>query len=193
MNTTKPKARALQCPSCGAKKIIPASASTDEYCAAAYRFWNEHQECKKEMSRQVWRLELEDGNGPYYPFAASSDRNLHELIGLPWVWERHPAPEDDLPFFEHWAYSLKRDARFGFASLEQYQQWFFTAAARVNLARMGAQLVCYSVGTADILSGGKQVIFDRKNARKIEYRSPSRYHCFVGRQLEFWNEGAESP
>lgn len=143
--------------------------------------------------KRIWRLELEDGNGPYFPFAEGGE-DLHAFIGLPLLPERHPEPGADfanyfllrLWFLAGGCIVAPRDARFGFASLKQYRQWFFTDAARRNLSRMGAQLICYAVEEGAVLQGCRQVAFDRYRARRIECRNPAQFHRFVGRQLELF-------
>lgn len=141
----------------------------------------------------VWRLETENGNGPYCLFQGG-ECDLHEFIGLPFSPQRCPEPKADFACYQllrRWilfgdCMISPRDVRFGFSSLRQYLAWFFTQPARRNLSRLGVQLVRYEVDSHSVFWGEKQIAFDRLRARKIEYRNPARPYELVGRQLELF-------
>jgi hypothetical protein len=102
----------------------------------------------------VWRIENEDGWGPY----ATEDAFPLGLSG-----KNHPGPED----IENWRPDYFKTHRFGFNSVEQLMNWFH-GRALVKLYQRGHKIVKYKVRKNAVVFGKHQVAFNYSKAEKIE-------------------------
>ena len=119
----------------------------------------------------IWRIENENGNGPYVSNWVIID--VHESCGCPINMERHPTPHyDNLIDINQ----LSSNHSFGFKSKKQMKQWFHTVKIRNWLDDNGFLLVKYEIKNPNnieryfprVLKGEKQVAFMKKFATKVK-------------------------
>jgi len=122
---------------------------------------------------QVYRVEDEDGGGPYNgenaPTAFTGDwiklingninKDGNDLVN-------QPSPYRDIP---EWAepFTGHKRYRFGFRTIEQLHSWFHDGA-RQELDRRGFKWAKYEVPDQWVHVGGHQVAFDARRAKLIE-------------------------
>lgn len=108
----------------------------------------------------ILRVEHEDGKGVYASGAFESVCDDDSVA--------HPAPWMD----ETLGYDRltnRRDWYFGFASIEQLEEWFYNPSWRSMLAEdYGLRLAVYSLPAGSFRLGHKQAIFMREDARLVE-------------------------
>lgn len=120
---------------------------------------------KKKPYKTVWRVENEQGQGPY-----DADIPALEFHGSWDLAERTPMPEDDEGFSEKDLSRLNRpssdlnpNVRFGFESKEHAKNWF-TPEELKEMSSFGFKLK--PVKAKNIWSSGKQAFFERYIAPK---------------------------
>lgn len=126
---------------------------------------------------RVLRIETETGQGPY------TYREYTDEVSSEWwstfrgflsrsLTDAHPVPQADGIFISNrWGY---REASVcGFASVEQYLDWFrFVDDAGEEFPEQ-FRLVEYEVHGNAVRKGGRQVMFTRTKARKIAEYDPN--------------------
>lgn len=121
---------------------------------------------------QVYRVEDEDGGGPYN---GRRSVNYDDLFGLglgPELWERNPPPRTDIPEWTDIDEDDRRKYKFGFASLDQLYNWFPPQMIkRLGMDRYFKVAVYEVPSDADILRGAHQIAFDKRVA-KLVVRDP---------------------
>lgn len=107
----------------------------------------------------VWRLELEDGTGPYYS-------------GAYVVWDRFTGAEAaHRPMASFPAGHDRYDAeyRYGFKTVAALYQWFDDTAERRKLRMLGYRLATYMVPREDVVHDrrGTQLHFHSADASRV--------------------------
>lgn len=110
----------------------------------------------------VYRVEKEDGEGPYFWSASRWTRRTHSSMS------GHPNPYDD-EGLKHWLNMIKsvnpelledyaRKYSFGFKSMKDLEAWFNEDELK-NLKKLGFNIVVYAVDIKNVIAGHKQVMF----------------------------------
>lgn len=115
----------------------------------------------------VYRIETEGGTGAYFLQDENGAYRLNRTIDP----DKHPVPWDDPDLDSFYMMDSQWDCRkcsivFGFASLEQYNEWF-TDEMR-EIVRPFTKLSVYDA--ADVLLGEKQLVFNLETAQLMERR-----------------------
>ena len=107
----------------------------------------------------IYRIENKRGQGPYC--SKHKDQALRNwLCSRHFDAEKHPAPDDD--GIDDWT----RSHKCGFSSLKKLKAWFNTEELNV-LYEAKFDIVKYEVDKKDVLVGKKQVMFNRRKARRV--------------------------
>lgn len=127
---------------------------------------------------QVWRLEAENGLGPYRCEGAFSINCPMERAQNKDTWTRahQPTPAYDKKLsksLEERGWSVHnipdKDAwSFGFASLEQYFSWVPEQQSRKGLQAEKIKLKSFEVEREDFILGDTQVMFQKGKAKLLE-------------------------
>lgn len=122
----------------------------------------------------VWRVQNIAGYGPYYhgdklAFNVAACKIQRETSCNPYT---HPGPRDDPKLMGLRGADGDFDKRFifGFATLGQYRQWFYTAGARRILRQEGFKLYCYSIRDEMAIRTMVQCVFRRGYGKLISER-----------------------
>ena len=111
--------------------------------------------------RIIWRLEAEDGKGPYVTGACDDIiRSASDLD--PWRNAHRPTPMND-ECLHHLDIDHNSEWFFGFASLAQYRRWFNCHVARGALGKR-CKLLLYSVAHSDCVVTNYQAVFVKERA-----------------------------
>lgn len=101
----------------------------------------------------VYRVETLDGCGPY---------NGSKDVKFPSLGVLHPGPrQDGIRDFDSCVH------HFGFASIEDFQNWFGLRFIRRNLFKAGFVLNKYRIRKEYVVVGGRQVAFEKKKAKRV--------------------------
>jgi hypothetical protein len=109
----------------------------------------------------VYRIETSDGTGPYRSMATWVELTKLAPNLSQTCTERHPTPRSD--GINLWDEPDGEEYRFGFASLDQRDQWF-TDPEQVALMTLGFVTTVYEVDSSYILFGESQLTFHKKKA-----------------------------
>lgn len=105
---------------------------------------------------KIYRLENKDGRGPY----VTGDMGI---VSIRCGGTRKPEPSEEKEFDGHHVHSLK----FGFASVEQFDNWF-SHRQQIHLVNfMKYHLVVYEVPETSVIVSASQAGFYPDKAEKI--------------------------
>jgi hypothetical protein len=104
----------------------------------------------------VYRVENKRGEGPYTRRRKVSD----------WLCDRHVDIEKHPSLVEDGIYEWKRAHKCGFSSLKKLKAWFDKEELKA-LYEAKFDIVRYEVDKKDVLVGKKQVMFNRRKARRV--------------------------
>lgn len=132
----------------------------------------------------IWRVENQNGHGPYRISKLVHDALYYMLRDTQCsqtkkdnVWQ---VPKRDESFKDVFNMRSRNvNYHFGFKDFDQYQQWFFSPAMRQYLHGKGFMLVEYKVASKSVVFGGKQIAFDIRDAEPISY-----VPCFEGADMQ---------
>jgi hypothetical protein len=99
--------------------------------------------------------------------------------GVDWLWteqgypggDNHPGPNDDDGISGFWSdlsWPAKESYFFGFASMEQYEKWFFMQDWREAMHNAGLKMFIFEVDAKYAVIGKSQAIFQRKFAEVLD-------------------------
>ncbi len=121
----------------------------------------------------VYRIETEDGDGPYG--GAEPKWGLNK----PYCGDRHPTPEDDSKLRDAWIKIVRdgfsSDWRFGFTSVDQMRAWFYEDDWLVAMHDIGLGLVVYGCSTDEVRLGHTQAVFERGRCDVVERHALTEY------------------
>ena len=107
----------------------------------------------------IYRIENKRGQGPYC--SKHKDQYLRcWLCDRHSDIEKHPSPDED------GIYEWKRVHKCGFSSLRKLKAWFNKEELKA-LYEAKFDIVRYEVDKKDVLVGQKQVMFNRRKARRV--------------------------
>jgi hypothetical protein len=119
---------------------------------------------------EIWRLENEEAAGiysiPHKPYCPG------------WEQGYHPTPGADAilgPLTRERSQSEIRARKFGFETIEQYQNWFVDPRFRRSLYNAGIFLSKYIAHRPEVWFGETQVMFLPEQARRIELHDPAEF------------------
>ena len=104
----------------------------------------------------VYRIENKRGQGPY----CSNHKYQDWLCDRHSDIEKHPSPVED------GIYEWTKSHKCGFSSLKKLKAWFNTEELKALYAAK-FDIVRYEVDKKDVLVGQKQVMFNRRKARRV--------------------------
>lgn len=114
----------------------------------------------------VYRVENDLNRGPYQGSYLSSIMDL--------AFDKCPIPYEDPLLGRVWCDLLDRHEEhryiFGFASMEQLEEWFYTQETRDDMTRAGFKVSVYRVNKSNAHIGMTQVIFRRTDSTKLVKR-----------------------
>lgn len=121
--------------------------------------------------KTVYRLEhSHSGRGVYRTGAASI---ASEKMNFKEALKRHLTPNEDPGLRDFWL-NLKHAYNwyFGFSSINQYKDWFFTEESRAQLHIEDIVLRVYEVPDDSYKKGRAQVVFIKAQAKLVQQMDP---------------------
>lgn len=125
---------------------------------------------------QVWRMEAENGLGPYRANGSYNLSPIEKAYGEDYnIFDapHTPGPTKDKELQRNIRNLSKFDYEqwyFGFAVLDHYLSWIPEANIRTRLREIGVHLVRYEVPEEFFASGDTQAIFRKDKAERVEIR-----------------------
>lgn|SRR5690606_5818811 len=107
----------------------------------------------------IWRIENDEGIGPYHTGDATS-LNLYDSSNV------HPSPREDISEWKNMDYRSLVKYRFGFKCTDDLSRWF-NGRSLIKLYENGFRIVKYKVDRRYVMIGKRQVAFDITKAKRV--------------------------